>query len=98
MVGHLRQGAQGVDAGESAADHPEVKPGDRETGSGAEGNLATARSYERDTPSPAERERQMDRNGREQQACAAFLPRQEDRARGRRRFQRVAAAKQRLGC
>ena len=98
MVGHLRQGAQGADAGESAADHPEVQPGDRETGGGAEGNLATARSYERDAPSPAERERQMDRNGREQQTSAPCLPREEDRAGGLGRFQRVAAAKQCLGC
>ena len=98
MVGHLRYGAQGANAGESAADHTEVQAGDRETGGGTERNLATARSYERDAPSPAERERQMDRNGREQQTPAPSFPWEEDRAGGLGRFQRVAAAKQRLGC
>ena len=97
MVGHLRYGAQGADARESAADHAEVQPGDRETGGGAEGKLATARSYERNAPSPAERERQMDRDGREQQTSAPCLPGQEDRAGGLGRFQQVAAAKQRRG-
>jgi hypothetical protein len=40
----------------------------------------------------------MDRNGRQQQTSAPRLPREEDRAGGLGRFQRVAAAKQRLGC
>jgi hypothetical protein len=98
MVGHLRQGSQGADAGESAADHAEVEPGDCETSGGAEGHLATVGSYERDRTSPTERERQMDRHGRQQQAFAPCLPGEEDGAGGLGRLQRVAAAKQRLGC
>jgi hypothetical protein len=39
----------------------------------------------------------MHRNGREQQTSALCRPREEDRAGGLGRFQRVAAAKQRLG-
>jgi hypothetical protein len=40
---------------------------------------------------------QMDRNGREQQTSAPCLAREEDRAGGLGRLQRVGATKQRLG-
>jgi hypothetical protein len=95
VVGPLARLRQGTDGRQPAADQPEVERGDREAAGEARERLAPARQHAFQRERPAERQRQVDRDGGRQQLERPALARQQQRAGRPRALEDVVAADER---
>ena len=94
MVGQLRAERQRTHVREAPADDAEVERRDREARERSAASRADAGAVEYDRP--GEREGEVHRHGGGDELRAARLARQQDRARGEHRRERIAAGRERV--
>lgn len=94
MVEELRDEREGANSGEAPTYDPEIERSDRKAGDGTGASPRALGQELREHDAPAERDRQVNGNRGGEEQSGPRLVREEERARGERGLERVAAGRE----